>query len=216
MSGQNNSSRYRIFLWAGIGLVILWAAVIAGYKVAEARRPTPEKVEAYVLSLDLKGLSPQERRAALDRLARMLNSLDAEARRRARLGSRWEDLFNQMSDEEKLWFVEATLPSGVRQMLDAFEALPEDRRERAINDSLRRLREARAEINAGRSGAMPTNQPVLSEEMERQMVAIGMKSFYSQSSAQTKAELAPVLEEMQRLMESGRFMRDRRRGQESR
>ena len=204
MNGIVGSSRYRIFLWVGAGLVVIWLAIIAGYKVADARRPTAERLAAYVQSLDLSSLSADERQAALEKLARMLNALDPESRRQARMGRKWDELFAGMTDSEKLTFVEATLPTGVKQMLDAFEELSEDKRERAVNDALRRMRETRAEVQAaGGGGAGPTNEPIMSE-------AIGMKTFYSQSSAQTKAELAPVIEEMQRLMESGRLFRERR------
>jgi hypothetical protein len=204
------SSRYRLLFWAGLALVLVWAGVWAGFRIAESRRVTPEKVTAYATALDLSGLSGGARAEALERLAGMLNALGYEDRRALRMNRTLERLFEQMTDAEKVWFVENTLPTGLQQMLTAFEALPEDKRQRAVNDSLRRLREARSEIQRGQ-GQEPSDKVFVSEEMQRRMVEVGLKTFYAESSAQTKAELAPVLEEMQRLMESGRLLRDRRR-----
>src|SRR5262249_44773502 len=99
------------------------------------------------------------------------------------------------------------------QMLAAFEQLPEDRRKRTIDDTLRRLKEAEQKAPAGAASAQNsangTNAPPLSPELEAKVRSIGLQTFYSQSSAQTKAELAPVLEELQRVMESGRPFRGR-------
>ena len=111
-----------------------------------------------------------------------------------------------MTDAEKGAFIEATLPTGFKQMITAFEQQPEERRRRSIDEALRRLRETSEQTpDAFRSPESGTNRPPpLSPELEAKVRTLGLKSFYSQSSAQTKAELAPVLEELQRLMESGR------------
>ena len=197
-------------MWAGIGLVAIWAAAFAGYTVFKSLKVTAEKVRAYVDNVDLSKLSGEERARAIQQLADMLNKLSPEERRQMRLGRAAEGWFLEMTEEEKGAFIEATMPTGFKQMITAFEEQPPERRRRAIDEALKRLREASSQMEAERvivGGG--TNRPPLSPELEEKVRTIGLKTFYSQSSAQTKAELAPLLEELQRAMESGRMMRGR-------
>jgi hypothetical protein len=113
--------------------------------------------------------------------------------------------FDQMSDAEKSDFIEQTLPTGFQQMIAAFEQMPEDKRRKAIDDALRHLREARAKLEAGGrppGGGGGPPQPI-SPELEQRIRTLGLQTYFTQSSAQTKAELAPLLEELQRVMEMG-------------
>lgn len=191
----------------------IWAVALMGFSLARKARVTPEKLLAFTQQTDLSQLRGEVRAKALRELARQLNALPMEDRRRARLdGSIWS-WFEKMTEAEKAQFVEATLPTGMRQMLTAFEELPEDRRHRAIDDALKRLRQAGNEMSSGAElgEQAGTNSPSLSPELEARIRTIGLKTFYSQSSAQTRAELAPVLEELQRAMQSGRMLDRRRR-----
>lgn len=168
---------------------------------------TAEKVKAYADSVDLSKLSGDARAQALHRLEEMINALPYEERQRARFDRTGWHWLEQMTEEEKGAFIEATMPTGFKQMLNAFEQLPEDKRARAITDAVRHLKQAQARMQAGEPGPGPdaTNRPPpLSPELQARIRTIGLKAFYSQSSAETKAELAPVLEELQHIMESGR------------
>jgi hypothetical protein len=173
---------------------------------------TAEKVRAYAESVDISKLSGAARAKAILDLEDKLNALSLEERRKARLERVSWGWFDRMTEEEKAGFIDATMPTGFKQMLTSFEQLPEEKRRKSIDDALRRLREARDQLATGPAGGNQggTNAPpVLSDELQAQVRTIGLKTFYSQSSAQTKAELAPVLEELQRVMESGRPFRQR-------
>jgi len=197
-----------------LALLAVWVIAITGYTMAKNSRVTAEKVRRYAESVDLRTLSGAARAKAIQKLADMLNSLSVEERRRARMeraAGRW---FEEMTEEEKGTFIEATMPSGFKQMLNAFEQMPEEKRRRAVDDALRRLKEAQGQNQMQPAGAAENQGSTngvapLSEELQTKVKTIGLKTFYSQSSAQTKAELAPVLEELQRVMESGRPFRGR-------
>lgn len=209
------ATRYRP-LWIGAALLAFaWVLAWGGYKFAQSRRVTAEKVALYLRSVDLAQLRGDARAAALQELARKMNALSVEERRRARFAGDWDKWFSAMTEAEKAAFLDATLPSGFKQMLTSFEQLPEDKRRRAVDDAIRELKRARATIENEEPefilGTGGTNEPPeLSEELQQRVVTLGLKSIYSDSTAQTKAELAPLLEEMQRSMESGRLFRGRR------
>jgi len=198
------SPRQRPVLVALAALVAIWVLALAGYELAKHAKVTPEKVRAYIASVDLDQLSAADRAAALRKLADLLNALSLEDRQRLRLERlAW---LKKMTDAEKGDFLEATLPTGFKQMLNAFEDLPAEKRQRVIDQAVRQMREAREKLAAS-GGAPPEKGEPLSPELQERVTKIGLKSFYSQSSAQTKAEVAPLLEEMQRTMESGRMFR---------
>jgi hypothetical protein len=110
-----------------------------------------------------------------------------------------------MSEDEKGDFIERTMPSGVKQMLTAFENLPEDKRRYAVTNAIARMQ--MDPESAGALGENERNREPLSEELQKRMISAGLKTFYAESSAQTKAEVAPLLEEMQRMMQNGRLFR---------
>lgn len=199
------SPRYKFLVYGVASFLAVWVVAFGVYQFAASRKVTVDKVRSYAQSVDLRRLSAAERAKAIARLAAMLNALSYDERREARLGRLWENWFAQMTDAERAQFIELTMPTGFKQTIAAFEKMPEEKRQRAINEALRGLRDAQAQMNKSGGLPAPTNAPALSEDLQKQIATIGLKTFYSDSSAQTKAELAPVLEEMQRMMESGRF-----------
>jgi hypothetical protein len=204
--------RSRPLLLAVMALAVTWLLVWGGFSLARSLKPTSEKVLAYLQANDLSRLTGEARARAIAELARKLNALDIEERRRARMDREFGRWFLAMTEEEKAGFIEATMPTGVKQMIASFEKLPEEKRRRTIDEAFRRLREDRErmarEPRRAFDPAGGTNRPPeLSEELQRKVTTVGLQTFYSSSSAQTKAELAPLLEELQRAMESGRAFR---------
>jgi hypothetical protein len=204
--------RHRPLIFAGAALALVWIIAAAALLYARHSKVTAEKVREYLHEVKIAELQGDARAEALSRLAQQINQLPAEERRQARRDPEWATWFAAMTDQEKLGFIDATLPSGVKQMIEAFEKLPEDQRRRAVSDAVRRLREAELEDGgppARSPDGMPGPPPGLPPQAQQQIIQHGLRAFFAESSAQTKAEVAPFLEELQRAMESGRVFRGR-------
>ncbi|HTV39877.1 MAG TPA: hypothetical protein VMF08_04840 [Candidatus Sulfotelmatobacter sp.] len=203
--------RQRRFLICAVATIVgIWVLAMTGHAYLDSLKMTADKVRAYMESVDFAGLTGEAREDAIKKLEDMLNALPYEERQRLRLQHMVDGWFNQMTENEKSQFIAATMPTGFKQMINAFEQLPDDKRRRLIDNALNDLRSAndRPTHNFQNSTNAPvggTNAPpIITPALEAQIRNIGLNTFYSQSSAETKAELAPVLEELQHQMESGR------------
>lgn len=197
--------------------VAVWVVAITGFVIARNAKVTVDKVVTSLHGTDLSAMSSEDRAKRLKKLAAMLNALGYEDRRRARMDEEWSRLFKQMTDAEKEQFLEDTLPTGFKQMMTAFEEMPEDKRQKAVSEAIKRLKKAREEQDADlaaaddekskEKGKRRERDPELTPELQAKVMKMGLNSFYRDSSAQTKAELAPFMEELQKTMESGRLFR---------
>lgn len=207
-------ARQRRFLICAVAAIVgIWVLALAGHWYLESLKMTADKVRAYMESVDFAGLTGEARANAIKELEDKLNSLPYEERQRLRLQHLIDTWFNEMTEAEKGQFIEATMPTGFKQMISAFEQLPEEKRRRLVDNTLNNLRNANDRpmrslqngTNAPTAGSN-TNAPIISPELEAKIRNIGLQTFYSQSSAETKAELAPVLEELQHQMQNGRVL----------
>lgn len=204
--------RRRLLLVSISILAVAWAVAVGGFLWSRSAKATPERIAAYLRTLDWKSMSEAQRAAAIRKLADWLNALSPEDRRKARMDPRFRDLFRDFSMQDKEAFLELTIPTGLSQMLTAFEQMPEEKRRRAIGESIRRLREARDRGEGMEGPGGPGGSPDASPELQEKVVKMGLKSFYENSSADLKVEVSPLLEEIQRSMENGRIFRPRRGG----
>src|SRR5262245_37770434 len=163
------SQRWRPVLFSTFAVLGIWILAMVGYHIAKNARMTAEKVRTYAGTVDLSKLSAEARAKAIRKLADMLNALSLEERRKARLERLAWPWLEQLSEEEKAGFIEATMRTGFKQMLDAFEKLREDKRRKSIDDALRQLREAQNRLQNSTAETVTdgTNgPPPLSQELQ--------------------------------------------------
>ncbi len=207
-------ARQRRFIIGAVAVIVgIWLLAMAGHWYLESLRMTAEKVQAYMESVDFAHLTGDARAKAIKDLEDKLNALSYEERQRLRMQHMVDEWFKEMTEAEKEQFIAATMPTGLKQMITAFEQLPQDKRQRLIDNTMTNLRNGKGGPlggggmrNGTNSVANGTNSVPISPELEAKIRSIGLNTFYSQSSAETKAEMAPVLEELQHEMESGKVI----------
>ena len=173
-------------VWLVAGGIIWWA---------HGAKPTPESLLRYVEGHPLNGQSERERGKRIGKVADQLNGLDFETRRDLRGGRKLDDFFKSLTAAEQGRFLDLTLPEGFKQMMESFNKMEPGRRKQFVEKSL-------AEMKKHEGEAPPEGASDKLDANAERIINQGLKSFYSEASAETKMDLAPLLEQMQKNLQS--------------
>ena len=173
-------------IWLVVGGIMLWA---------RNAKPTPESIAKYLDAHPLDGRSPLERKEIIETFASQLTRLDFEQRRETRIEKRPDQFFKFLTPEEQAHFIDLTVPAGFKQMMEALNKMTPAKRADFVRKALAEMRREQEE------GGEPP--PRLDDPNVQKIVNTGLKSFFSEASPETKLDLAPLIEEMQRNL-SGR------------
>ena len=189
------SYRNRLLFKGIAALLVVWGVAYGLMRWAGAAKPTPEKVVAFVEANPLAEITDrEERKRVIGELANLLNGLEPgemrELEERAGEDPR-RNILGEMSTEEQLFFLERRVGRAFQQMMQSFNEMEREERKRIVERSLKRMKEER-----GGPARLEEADPEIAEKITQ----AGLKAYYEEANAETKLDLAPLLEEMQRSM----------------
>lgn len=183
-------------------LALVWAVVFGVRFFASSKKVTAERLEREVRQLNFadwsenpgSGVVAKKRGEEIRRIAEMVNRLDFAERERNRQNRSGEEFFRKLSPTEKNLFIDLTIMESMGRFMEALDQMPEEQRKKFVEQGLKEIREGRTEEEMARAREMDDNLLTkISEE--------GMRAYFDKASADTKLDLAPLMEAMNEVMQ---------------
>ena len=171
-------------------LLAIWAVVGGVIYFAHGAKPTPESVLRYLDGHPIASVPDGERGKTIEKIATQLNQLAYEERREVRMSKKLNGFFRTLSPEEQMRFLDLTLPTGFKQMMEALNKMTPEKRKRFVTKALDDMKK--------REGEEPPEDIKEMDANAQKMIDQGFRSFYSDASADVKMDVAPLIEQLQK------------------
>lgn len=194
--------RTRILLVSAGVLLVTWTVAAVAICVLEAKIMTAQKVLAFVAAHPLEGKGEAERARIIEELAAQVNRLPFDERQKMRVGEEARVFYSQMTDAERMRFIELTMEEGLRQALESFNKMTPVQRQRLVGRAMREFREV-----TGAGGVEVLQQEVTQRTID-EMVGFGLKMMGGDTGTVDSVQMQMFLEQLQHQMRSQRPRRN--------
>jgi hypothetical protein len=191
--------RNRILLQTAALIAVIWGAVAVVRSFAGSRQVTAERVAREIDAAGFEDWSQRDgtdgsREEKLRKVAALVNHLDFAEREKNRDDRSTERFFRLMSPAEKKLFIDLTLRESMGKFMEAIDALPPEKRKEFVEQGLR-------EIQSGRTEEEMARARELGDDLLETIAGEGMRAYFEKASADTKLDLAPLMESMNEVMQ---------------
>ncbi len=191
-----------VILKALVVLALVWAVVFAVRSFANSKKVTAESIDREVRALAFEdwsedpgsGAEAREREKEVRRIAEMVNRLDFAEREKNRQNPAAEQFFRKLSPGEKELFIDLTIVESMSRFMEALDQMPKEERKRFVEQGLKEIQEGRTQAEMERAKEMD-------EDLLTKISEEGMRAYFDKASADTKLDLAPLMEAMNEVMQ---------------
>jgi hypothetical protein len=197
-------SRRDVFQKAAVILVIVWACVWGLRSAAGSRKITAERVNREIAAANFADWSQENpatnpteasrREGELRKIAELVNRLDFQEREKNRHNRDAEVFFRKLSPGEKSLFIELTIMESMSRFMATLDAMKPEQRKKFVEKGLNDIREGRTEAEMARADELSTD---LLDKISQE----GMRAYFEKSTADTKLDLAPLMEAINETMQ---------------
>jgi DNA-directed RNA polymerase specialized sigma24 family protein len=196
--------RNKVIFKAVAVVAVVWLGVWAVRAYAGTRKLTAERVNLAIVEADFADWSgneapPEAAEAArrddeLRRIAAMVNRLDFNEREKNRNNRTPEEFFRKLSSAEKNLFIDLTVRESMNRFMESLDAMPPVQRRKFVEQGLRDIQQGRTADDMARAEDMGAD---LLDRISQE----GMRAYFEKSSADTKLDLAPLMEAVNETMQ---------------
>lgn len=191
--------RHRILLQTVLLLALIWGGVAALRAFAGSKQVTAEKVNREIEAAAFEDWSERDgtdpgREKKLREIAGLVNRLDFAERQKTRDDRSTEGFFRRMSAPEKKLFIDLTVRESMGKFMEAIDALPPEKRKEFVEQGLR-------EIESGKTEEEMARARELGDDLLETVAGEGLRAYFEKASADTKLDLAPLMESMNEVMQ---------------
>ena len=179
-------------------LGLIWAVVWGVTSWSGARKSTPEKVTGLIEEAEFEDWSggeggsysdarSEQRLKRIDEIAGTLNRLDLRQRKQLDEQGDVVEMFFRFSKKEKLHFVDLIFNENMERLMESFDEMPAEEREKMVERSVRDMTDGKGAEALAR---LKDEDP----EILNIVIKKGFKAYYQGASADTKMSLLPFMD----------------------
>ncbi len=185
-------------------LVLVWGCVWGIRAYAGSRKITAELINRQVAEAkfqDWSGINTppdaaeaKRRESELREIAENVNRLDFQEREKNRENRSGENFFRVLSPAEKSLFIDLTIVESMGRFMESLDAMKPEQRKSFVEKGLKEIQQGRTQEEMARADQLGAD---LLEKISQE----GMRAYFKKSSADTKLDLAPLMEAMNETMQ---------------